>query len=71
MNKTMASGLLALALGFPLLAEGALANKVRCATVNRRSGKLTLEPGTIDFARTRPDGWKGSAMPHGAVFSNP
>lgn len=50
---------------------GALAGKARFATVDRRSGKLTLAPQVIDFARAWPDGWNGSAMPHAAVFSNP
>ena len=50
---------------------GALDTKVRFATVDRATGKLTLAPDTIDFTRAWPDGWHGSAMPHGAVFSNP
>ncbi|MEO8748484.1 MAG: hypothetical protein ABI379_12630 [Rhodanobacter sp.] len=50
---------------------GALATKVRFATIDRHTGKLTLDPHTIDFTRTRPGGWSGSAIPHGAVFSNP
>ena len=50
---------------------GALDTKVRFATVDRATGKLTLAPDTIDFTRAWPDGWRGSAMPHGAVFSNP
>jgi hypothetical protein len=50
---------------------GALATKVRFATINRHTGKLTLEPSTIDLTRAWPDGWQGSAIPHGAVFSNP
>ncbi len=50
---------------------GALADRVRFATIDRRTGKLTLEPSTIDFTRAWPDGWRGSAMPHGTVFSNP
>ena len=50
---------------------GALDTKVRFASVDRASGKLTLAPDTIDFTRTWPDGWHGSAIPHGAVFSNP
>jgi len=50
---------------------GALDTKVRFATVDRSTGKLTLAADTIDFTRTWPDGWHGSAMPHGAVFSNP
>ncbi|WEN14021.1 hypothetical protein PY254_12330 [Rhodanobacter sp. AS-Z3] len=50
---------------------GALATKVRFATIDRSTGQLTLDPQTLDFTRTWPDGWKGSAMPHGAVFSNP
>ena len=50
---------------------GALNTKVRFATIDRRTGKLTLEQDTIDFTRAWPDGWHGSAIPHGAVFSNP
>jgi hypothetical protein len=50
---------------------GALDTKVRFATIDRRTGKLTLDPAAIDMTRAWPDGWHGSAMPHGAVFSNP
>jgi hypothetical protein len=50
---------------------GALATRARFATIDRRTGKLTLEPLSIDFTRSWPDGWQGSASPHGAVFSNP
>jgi hypothetical protein len=50
---------------------GALATKVRFATIDRHTGKLTLERSTIDLTRSWPDGWQGSAIPHGAVFSNP
>jgi hypothetical protein len=50
---------------------GALGTRVRFATIDRRTGKLTLQPVTIDFTRSWPDGWQGSAIPHGAVFSNP
>ncbi|HEY9112649.1 MAG TPA: hypothetical protein VIM92_12865 [Rhodanobacteraceae bacterium] len=50
---------------------GALDTKVRFATIDRRTGKLTLESDVINFTRAWPDGWKGSAIPHGAVFSNP
>lgn len=50
---------------------GALDTKARFATINRQTGKLTLDPATIDFTRTWPDGWHGSAIPHGAVFGNP
>ena len=50
---------------------GALATRVRFATINRSTGKLTLEGSMIDLSRSWPDGWKGSAIPHGAVFSNP
>ena len=50
---------------------GALATRVRFATIDRRSGKLHLEPALIDFTRAWPDGWRGSAYPHGAVFSHP
>ncbi|OOG58470.1 hypothetical protein B0E47_04415 [Rhodanobacter sp. B05] len=50
---------------------GALDTKVRFATIDRQTGELKLDPAVIDFTRTWPDGWQGSAMPHGAVFSNP
>jgi hypothetical protein len=50
---------------------GALATRARFATIDGRTGKLTLAPETIDFTRKWPNGWQGSAMPHGAVFSNP
>lgn len=50
---------------------GALDTKVRFATIDRRSGVLTLASQTIDFTRAWPGGWNGSAIPHGAVFSNP
>ena len=50
---------------------GALDTRVRFATIDRRTGKLTLESATIDMTRAWPDGWHGSAIPHGAVFSNP
>jgi hypothetical protein len=41
------------------------------ATIDRRTGKLHLESDLIDFTRAWPDGWHGSAYPHGAVFSRP
>lgn len=50
---------------------GALATRVRFATIDRGSGKLTLDHAAIDLSRAWPDGWQGSAIPHGAVFSNP
>ena len=50
---------------------GALDTKVRFAAIDRQTGKLSLDRATIDFTRAWPDGWHGSAMPHGAVFSNP
>ncbi|MER3546529.1 MAG: hypothetical protein C4338_02570, partial [Rhodanobacteraceae bacterium] len=50
---------------------GALDTKVRFATIDRATGKLTLAPDMLDFTRAWPDGWNGSAIPHGAVFGNP
>lgn len=49
---------------------GALNTRVLFATINRQTGELKLDPQSIDFTRNWPDGWKGSAIPHGAVFSN-
>jgi len=49
---------------------GALNTRVRFATIDRRTGKLALERSSIDFTRSWPDGWQGSAIPHGVVFSN-
>jgi hypothetical protein len=50
---------------------GALATWVRFANIDRRTGKLRLARSMINFTRSWPDGWHGSAIPHGAVFSNP
>ena len=50
---------------------GALDTKARFATIDRGTGKLTLQAQAINFTRVWPNGWHGSAMPHGAVFSNP
>jgi hypothetical protein len=49
---------------------GALATYALFATIDRQTGKLAISPQSIDFTRDWPDGWKGSAIPHGAVFSN-
>lgn len=49
---------------------GALYTRALFATINRQTGQLTLDKQSIDFTRDWPDGWKGSAIPHGAVFSN-
>lgn len=53
-----------------LTGVGALSTHVLFATINRQTGELKLDPHSIDMTRTWPDGWKGSAIPHGAVFSN-
>ena len=50
---------------------GALSTHLRFATINRRTGELKLKRSSIDFTRSWSDGWQGSAIPHGAVFSNP
>ncbi len=50
--------------------NGALSTHVLFARIDRQTGKLALDPQSIDFTRDWPDGWKGSAIPHGAVFSN-
>ena len=49
---------------------GAMDTRALFATIDRQTGKLTLDPQSINFTRNWPDGWKGSAIPHGAVFSN-
>lgn len=49
---------------------GALNTYARFATIDRQTGQLRLEPESIDFTRDWPNGWKGSAIPHGAVFSH-
>jgi hypothetical protein len=48
---------------------GSLATYVLFATVDPRNGALTLDRKRIDFDRKWPDGWKGAAMPHAALFS--
>lgn len=50
--------------------NGSLATRALFATIDRQTGSLALAPQSIDFNRQWPDGWKGSAIPHGAVFSN-
>ena len=50
--------------------RGALATRVRFATIDRDSGALTLDSESIDMKRVWPDGWNGAAVPHGSVFSN-
>ena len=49
---------------------GAMDTYALFATIDRQTGKLTLDRQSINFTRNWPDGWKGSAIPHGAVFSN-
>ncbi|HLW82821.1 MAG TPA: hypothetical protein VKS20_12365 [Candidatus Acidoferrales bacterium] len=49
---------------------GALQTHALFATIDRKTGRLRLDPQSIDFTRAWPDGWHGSAIPHGAVFSN-
>ncbi len=49
---------------------GALQTHALFATIDRTTGHLKLDPQSIDFTRAWPDGWHGSAIPHGAVFSN-
>ncbi len=49
---------------------GTLQTHALFATIDRLTGRLTLEPESIDFTRAWPDGWNGSAIPHGSVFSN-
>jgi len=49
---------------------GALRTHALFATIDRATGKLALDPKSIDFTRAWPDGWRGSAIPHGSVFSN-
>ena len=47
---------------------GAMNTRVLFAGMDRGSGRLRLEPETLDMTRSWPDGWRGSAIPHGAVF---
>jgi len=57
---------------FAITGYGALATRVRFARIDRHTGALQLEPAmTIDLSHAPPAGWRGSAMPHGAVFSRP
>jgi hypothetical protein len=49
---------------------GAMDTYALFVTIDRETGKLTLDRQSINFTRNWPDGWKGSAIPHGAVFSN-
>lgn len=49
---------------------GALDTRALFARIDLATGHLTLLPQSIDFTRAWPDGWDGSAIPHGTVFSN-
>jgi hypothetical protein len=49
---------------------GELYTRALFATIDRKTGRLMLDPQSIDFTRNWPDGWNGSAIPHGAVFSD-
>lgn len=48
----------------------ALWTHVLFARIDRQTGALALEPNSIDFTRAWPDGYTGSAAPHGVVFGN-
>lgn len=48
---------------------GALSTHLRFAHIDRETGKLSEDAASIDFTRAWPDGWTGSAIPHGAVFA--
>lgn len=48
---------------------GWLTTHVLFASIDRGTGALALDRHQIDFDRQWPDGWHGTAMPHGAVFS--
>jgi hypothetical protein len=50
---------------------GALATHLRFARIDRDTGTLSLDSASIDFNRAWPDGWQGSAIPHGVVFRHP
>ena len=49
---------------------GWLTTHVLFASIDPGNGALALDKHQIDFDRTWPDGWVGTAMPHGAIFSN-
>lgn len=48
---------------------GSLSTHALFASIDPRSGVLTLDSRRIDFDRQWPDGWNGPAMPHGSLFS--
>lgn len=48
---------------------GSLINEIHFASVDQRSGALSLDSRAIDLRHFAwPDGWKGAVIPHGAVF---
>lgn len=55
--------------GIVITGFGALATHALFATIDPRSGALTMDARRIDFDRQWPDGWNGPAMPHGSLFS--
>jgi hypothetical protein len=48
---------------------GSLSTHALFATINPRSGTLSMDARRIGFDRQWPDGWNGPAMPHGSLFS--
>lgn len=53
---------------FAITGFGSLLNRISFASIDRTTGKLELEKQTIDMTRDWPDGWKGAAVPHAALF---
>jgi hypothetical protein len=53
---------------FAITGFGSLLNRVSFATIDLQDGALALDHRTINFNRSWPDGWKGRAVPHAALF---
>ena len=53
---------------FAITGFGSLLNRISFASIDRATGKLELKKQSIPMTRDWPDGWKGAAVPHAALF---
>jgi hypothetical protein len=53
---------------FVITGFGSIRTSIHFGTIDLTTGRLALEPYSIDFNRKWPDGWDGPAIPHGTIF---
>ena len=47
---------------------GSLLHRISFASIDLRTGAMTLDSRSIDLNRAWPDGWNGPLIAHGTVF---